>query len=358
MGLHDDDLGGSMQPRALSRCKRVEGPPSGQFTATALNGPDDPSAEPVASGEAGCGLRDDCPRVCSIRSISFSSDATNSPIAQGAKFNCVFATATYLAQVAALESLEFKKCIRQRSGWADIQRVVSATAASAHAMIFKQLASVGLPRPPVEPQPPAGLVTLWCFTSDGGPEVKKFKRILKHMLKDHPMDIAVNTDCFLHADELQVQTGMKSADRWLAYNALGFKYFSTLAMAMHSWRDNQRPMYIICCFLYGAEWANEFALKKPPKPISQRWGRVEEVEKLLDEAGVGGVSIACPVAAPSPATQCPMAQRPVTQWPSGPGAQCTSVPVYQVYQCPSVPVYHCTLAPCPSVPVNPVDHGA
>ena len=232
---------------------------------------------------------------------AFQSDATNSNCWHQSKLQALSLQSAYLLDPEQLRNHTFRDCVEVRQGWADTQRVTSSTAAGTHALIAKQLRSLGRkPWPNAERQgsqdqelgaeasdlrqrPKA--IRLWLYSGDGGPDVAKVKKLLKVQTCDCTHDIFIATDCKLHSEELVVKSGLILVDRWLEKSGFDWRYFSACAKLTHVWRDSPRLIFKLWLLAFGPVSAMKFANKLPPKAISGRWGSIDNVETLIDSAG-------------------------------------------------------------------------
>ena len=75
------------------------------------------------------------------------------------------------------------------------------------------------------------------------------------------------------------------ADELLEKFGATFKYWSSLAMFAHTCRDVAKPLYETYCSNFGDKAGKDTVKCLFPRPVSQRWGRIHELEKCIIDAG-------------------------------------------------------------------------
>ena len=54
----------------------------------------------------------------------------------------------------------------------------------------------------------------YLYTSDGGGEQKKYKKDMKHLVRDLKHTYWMDFDCVMHGGQLSVRSGLRVADAW------------------------------------------------------------------------------------------------------------------------------------------------
>ena len=72
---------------------------------------------------------------------------------------------------------------------------------------------------------------------------------------------------------------------------LGFKYYSSVAKYINTWRDMPRDIYCTWCDTFGCESAAEYVLRMPSKCIAGRWGSIANSEADIGNSAVLGASL-------------------------------------------------------------------
>ena len=107
----------------------------------------------------------------------------------------------------------------------------------------------------------------------------KYKKIQKHVLKDHDHTLWCDFPCFMHGPQLSVRRGLRCADDWSVKHCQPWKgYYSSIAKCINIWRDSPRKVYETWCDLIDCETARDHAMRLPAQCISGRWGSVGESE--------------------------------------------------------------------------------
>jgi hypothetical protein len=102
-----------------------------------------------------------------------------------------------------------------RKMFCETQRVHDASALGTCALLWKQLRQCGCPVPGPELSRSAPhTIRMYLYTSDGGSDQIKFKRIASRMLFDHPSVFFVAASCQFHIYQLVVKSSLVSVDQW------------------------------------------------------------------------------------------------------------------------------------------------
>ena len=256
----------------------------------------------------------------SIAVHSFSCDATNTNVWHSAPLNGLVLESVYISDVDSVRHNPYCDCVDSRRDWADVQRVNGKSAAHMHAIILAQLRSLGcVPwlqvmspaergmffvqrgscdgRPPV-PENAGVLIRLWLFTSDGGPDVSSFKKVvLEEVHYDRGPDakvapalhriveVWITSGCLMHSEELIVKTSLVRTDKFVEKCGKTWKYFSEVAKLMHTWRELARPFFVVWTALFGADAALRCTKTIAPRPVSGRWGVIDSCAERVQKAG-------------------------------------------------------------------------
>lgn len=141
--------------------------------------------------------------------------------------------------------------------FADTLAVGNSTAAGTLGLIRKQLASVGCPvwsevfRPKVDGLAANNFqgaaiprhVRLYFNTSDGGGDQVASRKSIKHHTLDSLDEIVIDLSCLLHSIALIVKTTLLRIDACLQRSGATWKYYSSLAMLVHLWRDLSKHIF-------------------------------------------------------------------------------------------------------------------
>ena len=74
-------------------------------------------------------------------------------------------------------------------------------------------------------------------------------------------------------------------DELLAAHGFSWKYYTSLAMFSHTARDVGKKLYETWCKEFGALSAKHSVKRLFPRAVSQRWGRLHELERRVLDAG-------------------------------------------------------------------------
>jgi len=138
-------------------------------------------------------------------------------------------------------------------------------------------------------------VFLLCVTEDAGSDQRSQRlRLLSHIYQnelsqngpkdpsDDPMSSIwyFDVSCLVHQFNLIVGSQLALIDECLSTLGYSFRYYSSLAKLIHSWRSI--PSKIMAEFPpdHFASW------RLPPSPCAARWGCVHELESFLIAIGV------------------------------------------------------------------------
>lgn len=183
---------------------------------------------------------------------SFSSDATNSGVWRNSKLQGLQLQSAYLVDHRSLALVPFLSCLFSFESFVDLQKVPNNnTAGAVSAIIWKQLAGVGCPvwknyAGMLEPRGGASVATaelpgnnrvirVFLYTSDGGSDQTKFKKILVTDTAPLSRVLVVVYPCLMHCVQLIIRSGLALVDKWLQRNGKTWKYFSSLSKVTQAW---------------------------------------------------------------------------------------------------------------------------
>ena len=184
----------------------------------------------------------------------------------------------------------------RKKAFSDIQVVTDESAKGTYCLIQKQLMALGCPplkndlKPSTKQHREGGedqemtRPVLRCFlcTSDGGADQSRFKKLCGSLVEKDELTLFVTFNCFMHAAQLIVKTGLTLVDAWLKrVSPIRLKYFATLAKLAYCWRDMTRTVYKVWAKKLGTESAITYCATIIPKCIAGRWGSIADVERYL-----------------------------------------------------------------------------
>ena len=178
-----------------------------------------------------------------------------------------------------------------------VMTLCACAQAGTHALLRKQLESVGCPLwmeppdpdAPATPLPLAGEadaivhVKLWLYCCDMGPDQVMFRKLVTTFVYNagQLQELVIFLHCLFHQEELVVKTGLGIIDAWLKEVGCTWKYYAVLAKLIHIWREKAFQVFSVWQRVYTALWAVACAKTLPPKCIAGRWGSVSETERRL-----------------------------------------------------------------------------
>ena len=147
---------------------------------------------------------------------AYRSDATTSDVHLGAKLHNTELLSAYLLGVKdVVDPRSFSERVFARSSFLETQRVHDASAQGTCELLAKQLSQVGCPPPP-RPWDHAGVdlskaVRVYLYTSDGGSDQQKYKRVVAaQMLHSTPNIMWITCSCVFHIYQLICNTRCRS----------------------------------------------------------------------------------------------------------------------------------------------------
>ena len=121
-------------------------------------------------------------------------------------------------------------------------------------------------------------------TTDRGSNEVTARRLIAAEVSEYENVYYFEQDCLEHSPHLVVMSGLLLVDKLLASTAT-WKYWSSLAMCSYTCRDQARALYDCYCDRFGAMKGKEAVKSIFPRPVCQRWGRIDELEKRIIKAG-------------------------------------------------------------------------
>ena len=125
---------------------------------------------------------------------------------------------------------------------------------------------------------------VYMATTDGGANEQLARRLIAAEIMDCPNIYYFQQDCLEHAPHLVVMSSLLLVDEFLE-GFTNWKYWSSLAVFSHTCRDQARSLYESYSNKFGAKRAKEAVKTLFPRPVSQRWGRIQELEDRIINAG-------------------------------------------------------------------------
>jgi hypothetical protein len=176
----------------------------------------------------------------SMQVVTYRGDATNGGCFRGDKLH---ATSIETAHFIGSDLLSAKGVVLQGDWWkrvfvrsrpilCDVLRAHGGTASDLTALVEKQLKSVGCPSPLSccrADSPDGDTLTLFLYTSDGGPDERLYKKIMQFEALHKSHIIFETAECVKHKTHLAGGDGLKLVDQFLSETGRAYTYFGTLA---------------------------------------------------------------------------------------------------------------------------------
>lgn len=126
-------------------------------------------------------------------------------------------------------------------------------------------------------------IRIYAYTSDGGSDQTKFKKLCGTLLEEDPSTLFLAFSCYMHCCQLIVKTGLNVVDAWFKKHVdpdVGkpFSYFATIAKISYTWRDCSKLIYKNWVRKLGVVSAVTNCRKIIPKCVAGRWGSIADVE--------------------------------------------------------------------------------
>lgn len=151
---------------------------------------------------------------------------------------------------------------------------------------------------PQTPQSPEGLretipLTLhwWYVTTDAGSDIAAGRRRLASQIAPVENAALFDIDCLSHQFQLITKRQLFVMDdvvRTLKPPCGLYRYYSSLAMIFHVWRDNARDIFARWCGEFGCASAITSCSKVPPRPIAGLGRERDTCRVLRPNARAGG----------------------------------------------------------------------
>ena len=140
-------------------------------------------------------------------------------------------------------------------------------------------------------RPTTTIDRIFLCTTDKGSNEAWARRCISGETSDIPNVFFFDNDCLEHAPHLVVMSSLLLCDELLAMHDCKWKYWTSLAMFSHTARDVAKTLHECWARLFGSMSAKEKTKALFPRAVSQRWGRVHELEKRVLSAGVDKLAI-------------------------------------------------------------------
>lgn len=179
----------------------------------------------------------------------------------------------------------------RKKAFADLQVVCDESAIGTYYLLQRQLESlgclaIGRELASSSTTEPASPIRIYAYTSDGGSDQTKYKKLCGALVEDHPLVLFLSYSCQMHCCQLIVKTGLNVIDTWFKNHVdsevgTHFKYFATLAKICATWRDSSRAVFRVWSAKYGDISAFLNCRRLIPRCVAGRWGSIAEVETFL-----------------------------------------------------------------------------
>ena len=205
---------------------------------------------------------------------AFRSDATTSQVHLGAKLLNTWLESCYVLRPSEVTAGDNTDAMLSFDAFLETQRVHAETAFGLAVLLNKQLHGAGCPLPMLNTNPARPAVTLWLYTSDGGPDQMKYRRFMTALLEGDPMAFWIGTGCVMHSYQLTVKYGLDAVDAWLELEGFRWRFFASMAKLVNVLREIAWALRTAMVAMFGVAIANELASRMIPKCISGRWGSI------------------------------------------------------------------------------------
>ena len=129
------------------------------------------------------------------------------------------------------------------------------------------------------------MLHVYLCTTDQGSNEAWGRRAILYDVKDDKTTFFFDSDCLEHGPHLIVMSSLLLADSMLTTIGRPWKYWKSLATFSYTTRDVAKRLYDTWVDRFGAQNAKRCVKSLFPKPVSQRWGRVHELEERIMKAG-------------------------------------------------------------------------
>ena len=129
------------------------------------------------------------------------------------------------------------------------------------------------------------ILHVYMCTTDQGSNEAWGRRAILCDVKDDKRTLFLDSDCLEHGPHLIVMASLILADQMLSELGRPWKYWKSLATFAYTSRDVAKKLYDAWVKRFGALDAKSRVKSLFPKPASQRWGRVHELESRIMRAG-------------------------------------------------------------------------
>lgn len=126
--------------------------------------------------------------------------------------------------------------------------------------------------------------------TDRGSNEVNGRRLVSAEISQFPNIYFFEQDCLEHAPHLVVMSSLLLMDHLLD-GKVQWRYWSSLAMLSHTCRSQAKELYECYCKRFGAKRGKDTVQTLLPRPVSQRWGRIHELERRIIMAGLSELAI-------------------------------------------------------------------
>ena len=154
-----------------------------------------------------------------------------------------------------------------------------STGEGALAIISKQCASIGMPS--WDSAVGSGEVRGYTFCTDGGPDQRKARRLIKAKVRTIPCVYFFDTDCFSHQGHILDGAVLSFLNLLMLSLCAGVSFAGSVAMLMNVWRSHAKSFFTCWAGAFSKADAAKHAQKVPEKALASRWGSYYSCTKRL-----------------------------------------------------------------------------
>ena len=125
---------------------------------------------------------------------------------------------------------------------------------------------------------------IFMATTDNGPNECAARRLIASEISTIPNVYYFDQSCLEHSPHLVVIGSLNLADELLEHFGSSWRYWSSLAMFAHTARDVAKPLYQNYAARWGPLLAKQAVKAIFPRPIAQRWNRIHELERRIQDS--------------------------------------------------------------------------
>ena len=128
-------------------------------------------------------------------------------------------------------------------------------------------------------------VTMFLYTSDGGPDQSYCKKLMSAISMPHPYVLFIPLVCVKHNLHLGVKSGLLLVDEFLKAQGKTFKYFGSMAKLSNCCRERSQYMFKAFVDVHDSGAALRHGSKVFPTCVSGRWGSITAAEEVVMRMG-------------------------------------------------------------------------